>query len=135
MGDKRSRLNKAVEYGRNPEKVLFPGLDRLLPLVGNNVVADIFNQHIHNVLHIAYNRDFGLNVFADFSRVDVDMNHKRVFAHLVRRGNRSVAEPCAANDNQIRVVKRAVCDGRAVGTEHTEVKLVLAGHNADSHHR
>ena len=134
MSDESSRLNIALKYGRHAKEVLFPRLDGLLPLVGNLVVAYAFNEHIHYVFHIAYNRNLGLYVLADFGGVDVDVNDGGVLAHLVRSGNGSVAESCSADDDKIRVVKRAVGNRLAVGAEHTEVQLVLAGHNADAHH-
>ena len=104
MAHQRARLNISVEHGRNSEKLLFPCLYGFVPHIGNLIIADFIDQHIHNILHIAYDRDFGLNIFADFRGVDIDVNDGGVFAHLMRRGYGSVAESCAANDDQISLV-------------------------------
>ena len=63
------------------------------------------------------------------------MDDRGVFAHLVGSRYRAVSEPCAAHDDQIRVVQSAVGNGLAVGAEHSEIHLVVAGHYSDSHHR
>ena len=130
----RARLHIAVKEGRLAEKALLPVFYGLLPLIGHHIVADFIEQHVNDIFHVAHNGNLGLDVFADFGGVDVDVDNGGVIAHLIGRGNRAVAQTRAADDNQIRVVQRTVRHGVAVGAEHTEVHLVVAGHNADSHH-
>ena len=134
MTDKCSRLNKAVKYGRLTVKVFFPVLYGFAPHCCNLVVADAVKQHIDDIFHIAYNRNFCFNILTDFSRVNVNVNYLCVFTHLVGSRNSSVTESCTAYDYKVGFVKSTVGNSLAVSAEHSEIKLMLAGHNTDAHH-
>ena len=96
--------------------------------------ADAVKQHIDDIFHIAYNRNFCFNILTDFSRVNVNVNYLCVFTHLVGSRNSSVTESCTAYDYKVGFVKSTVGNSLAVSAEHSEIKLMLAGHNTDAHH-
>ena len=115
---------------------LAPAVDRLPPggqirLALNGLrVLNLGNQVVEHGSHIAHDRHVGLTVLADFSRVDVNVNHAGGRCEGVELAGHAVVETCTDGHKQVSALHGAGCGNRTVHAQHAEVLRVGVGNDA-----
>ncbi|MNC16608.1 hypothetical protein D3C75_644670 [compost metagenome] len=102
------------------------------PGIGTRCTGHFRNQQLQHCLNISDNRNVRRHVFADFRRIDVDMNDFRFWREAIQLAGHTVIKPGTDVDQQIALLNSIIRCISSVHTGHSHPQLIRTRITAES---